>query len=200
MGTDQDGNPNANAAMLTETLRLQRRALLNRYRERVRALARDLSQSTRLTRVSAELAASIERDEAELAAYAATLNPGTEEEPYRRKLSFIWYRLGATLEGVPGSYESAEDMISDLDLLDGSLRSLKGSAVADADLALLRRQVRIFGFIGARLDVRQHRAVVRAAAAEVVERLGSRGKLAGGGDAQPAAGLACGFALVVRYR
>jgi len=46
VGSDQDGNPNANAAMLTETLRLQRRTLLTRYRERVRELARDLSQST----------------------------------------------------------------------------------------------------------------------------------------------------------
>ena len=175
VGSDQDGNPNANAAMLTETLRLQRRALLTRYRERVRALARDLSQSTRLAPVSAELAASIERDEVELAAYAATLNPGTSEEPYRRKLSFIWYRLGATLDGNAGSYAAVEDLVEDLDLIDGSLRSLKGIAVADGDLLRLRRQVRIFGFIGARLDVRQHRAIVRSAAAEVVERLGSAG-------------------------
>ena len=36
VGSDQDGNPNANAAMLSETLRLQRRTLLTRYRERVR--------------------------------------------------------------------------------------------------------------------------------------------------------------------
>ena len=62
VGSDQDGNPNANAAMLTETLRLQRRTLLTRYRERVRELARDLSQSTRLTQVSDELTASIRRD------------------------------------------------------------------------------------------------------------------------------------------
>src|SRR2546429_1316910 len=42
VGSDQDGNPNANAAMLTQTLRLQRRTLLTRYRERGRELARDL--------------------------------------------------------------------------------------------------------------------------------------------------------------
>src|ERR1700736_187630 len=71
VGSDQDGNPNANAAMLTETLRLQRRTLLTRYRERVRELARDLSQSTRLTQVSDKLRASIGRDEADLPDYAA---------------------------------------------------------------------------------------------------------------------------------
>src|ERR1700737_5190500 len=36
VGSDQDGNPNANAAMLTQTLHLQRRALLTLYPERVR--------------------------------------------------------------------------------------------------------------------------------------------------------------------
>src|SRR2546421_1670610 len=173
VGSDQDGNPNANAAMLSETLRLQRRTLLTRYRERVRELARDLSQSTRLTRVSDELADSIRRDEEELADYAETLSPGTVDEPYRRKLSFVWRRLGATLEAQPAAYASANDLAADLDLLDSSLRRHRGAAVADGDLLRLRRQVRAFGFIGARLDVRQHRAVVRAAGIEVVNRLGA---------------------------
>src|ERR1700682_683162 len=173
VGSDQDGNPNANAAMLTETLRLQRRTLLNRYRERVRELARDLSQSTRLTQVSDELTASIQRDEAELADYAETLSQGTADEPYRRKASFVWRRLGATLDGEPAAYASADDLAADLDLLDVSLRRHAGAAVADGDLLRLRRQGRAFGVIGARLDVRQHRAVVRAAAMEVVNRLGA---------------------------
>jgi phosphoenolpyruvate carboxylase len=173
VGSDQDGNPNANAAMLSQTLHLQRRTLLNLYRERVRALARDLSQSTRLTTVTGELASSIERDEAELDEYADSLSAGTREEPYRRKLSFIWRRLGATLDGEPGAYASADDLAADLDVLDVSLRRHRGAAVADGDLLRLRRQVRVFGFIGARLDVRQHRAVVRAAASEVVDRLGA---------------------------
>src|SRR5438552_10943708 len=173
VGSDQDGNPNANAAMLSETLRLQRRTLLTRYRERVRELARDLSQSTRLTRVSDELVVSIRRDEEELADYAETLSPGTADEPYRRKLSFIWRRLGATLDAESAAYASADALAAGLDLLDTRLRQHRGGAVADGDLLRLRRQVRAFGFIGARVDVRQHRAVVRAAGIEVVNRLGA---------------------------
>src|SRR5438477_829674 len=134
VGSDQDGNPNANAAMLTETLRLQRRTLLTRYRERVRELARDLSQSTRLTQVSDDLTASIARDEHELEAYGDSLSPGTQDEPYRRKLSFIWYRLGATLDAESAAYASADDLAADLDLLDTSLRQHRGVAVADGDL------------------------------------------------------------------
>lgn len=173
VGSDQDGNPNADAAMLTQTLHLQRRTLLTLYRERVRALARDLSQSTRLTTVSPELTASIQRDEEELADYAESLNAGTAEEPYRRKLSFIWQRLGATLDNGAGAYPSVDQLSADLNLLDVSLQGHHGRAVADGDLAQLRRQVRAFGFVGARLDVRQHRAVVQAAAAEVFDRLGT---------------------------
>src|SRR5437588_1562957 len=156
VGSDQDGNPNADAAMLAQTLHLQRRSLLTLYRERVRALARDLSQSTRLAGVSSELTSSIGRDEAELGEYADSLSPGTRDEPYRRKLSFIWRRLGATLDDEPGAYASADELNLDLDLLDASLRRHRGTAVADGDLLRLRRQVRVFGFIGARLDVRQH--------------------------------------------
>ena len=181
VGSDQDGNPNADAAMLTQTLHLQRRTLLTLYRERVRALARDLSQSTSLTSVSPQLTDSIQRDETELHDYAATLNPGTREEPYRRKLSFIWRRLTATLDEESGAYRSAEQLAGDLDLVDASLRGHGDRAIADGDLLRLRRQVRIFEFIGARLDVRQHRAVVRAAADEVFHRLG-----AGAGHRRPA--------------
>ncbi|TMG41958.1 MAG: phosphoenolpyruvate carboxylase, partial [Chloroflexi bacterium] len=173
VGSDQDGNPNANAAMLTQTLHLQRRTLLTLYRDRVRALARDLSQSTRLTSVSPQLTDSIQRDETDLDDYAATLNPGTREEPYRRKLSFIWRRLTAALDDERGAYRSADELAADLELIDASLRGHGDRAIADGDLLRLRRQVRVFGFIGARLDVRQHRAVVRAAADEVFQRLGA---------------------------
>ncbi len=173
VGSDQDGNPNANASMLAQTLQLQRRALLNLYRERVRALARDLSQSTRLTAISAELAASLAADESALADYAQTLSPGTRDEPYRRKLSFIWRRLGFMLEGESRGYQTVDQFQADLDLIDASLRHHQGSAVANGDLLRLRRQIQVFGFIGARLDVRQHAVVVREALTEVIERLGS---------------------------
>ena len=139
VGSDQDGNPNANATMLAQTLHLQRRSLLTLYRERVRALARDLSQSTRLAGVSSELTSSIGRDEAELGEYADSLSPGTRDEPYRRKLSFIWRRLGATLDDEPGAYASADELNADLDQLDASLRRHRGTAVADGDLLRLRR-------------------------------------------------------------
>src|SRR5713101_4158272 len=162
VGGDQDGNPNVDATVLAETLRLQRRHFLSLYRERVRALARDLSQSERLTAVNATLRASIRTDERRFPDYAATLAPGTAEEPYRRKLSFVWRRLGATLDGGSEGqlgYASADELLADLDLLDASLRAHQGEAVADGELMRLRRQVQPFRLMGARLAVPPHRHV-----------------------------------------
>jgi phosphoenolpyruvate carboxylase len=176
VGGDQDGNPNVDAAVLAETLRLQRRHFLSLYRDRVRALARDLSQSERLTAVDDALRASIRADEHRFPDYAATLAPGTAEEPYRRKLSFVWRRLGATLDGGGEGhlgYAGADELLADLDLLDASLRAHQGEAVADGDLWRLRHQVQAFGLMGARLDVRQHRHVIRGAVDEIVARLGA---------------------------
>src|SRR6202171_2426561 len=76
VGGDQGDAPNASAAVLRAPRRLRRRTLLTRYRERVRELARDLSQSTRLTQVSEELTASITRDEAERGGQGDTLSAG----------------------------------------------------------------------------------------------------------------------------
>ena len=68
--------------------------VLERYRSEVRALAAALGLSSSLTGISDELAGSIARDERELADYAAAIGTQNEGEPYRRKLSFVWRRLG----------------------------------------------------------------------------------------------------------
>ncbi|MGH2996488.1 MAG: phosphoenolpyruvate carboxylase, partial [Gaiellaceae bacterium] len=141
--------------------------------------------SSRLGGVSAELLASIGRDEAELAGYAAELAGRNLEEPYRRKLSFVWRRLGNELEeaGEPG-YRSAGELAADLELIDRSLRANRGERVADGRLAALRRRVELFGFHLAKLDVRLHARDLEeptgrvgetfAAAAVAVERHGSQ--------------------------
>lgn len=150
IGGDLDGNPASGPDTIREALARQRALVLDRYRREVRELAAALSLSSRLVGVSADLLASIERDERELGAYAAELGDRNQEEPYRRKLSFMWYRLGS------GGYPTAVDFARDLDLIDRSLRENKGGRIADGRLAALRRRLEIFGFHLAKLDVRLH--------------------------------------------
>jgi phosphoenolpyruvate carboxylase len=150
IGGDADGNPNAGPATVVEALDRARRLLLGRYRDEVRALAAELGVSSRLVDVSAELRESIARDERELPEIAAEMGDQNLDEPYRRKLSFMWRRLDAD------AYESALAFADDLAVLDGSLRANRGGRIAEGSLASLRRRVELFGFHLAKLDVRVH--------------------------------------------
>jgi phosphoenolpyruvate carboxylase len=157
IGGDLDGNPAAGPDTLDEALERARVLVLARYRDEVRELARALALSARLVPVSDELMASVARDEAELPGYLAEIGRQNEDEPYRRKLSFVWRRLGNTLDGGGESgYASASELLEDLDVLGRSLRANRGSRIADGRLATLRRRVGIFGFHLAKLDVRVH--------------------------------------------
>jgi len=147
IGGDADGNPKTTAATLTEARDRARTLLLRRYRDEVRALAAATGVSSRLTAVSDELLASIARDEAELAEYAAEIGDQNLDEPYRRKLSFVWRRL------QDGPYDGFAE---DLAIVDRSLRANRGARIADGALAALRRRVELFGFHLADVEVRVH--------------------------------------------
>jgi phosphoenolpyruvate carboxylase len=112
-----------------------------------------------LTPVSPELLASIARDEEQLGDYSTQIGAQNEGEPYRRKLSFVWWRLGND------GYASADELAADLDLIDASLRANRGSRIAEGELADLRRRVEIFGFHLARLDLRLHASEASSARA-----------------------------------
>jgi phosphoenolpyruvate carboxylase len=161
IGGDQDGNPAAGPETIVEALERARVLALSTYRDEVRELARALGISTGIVPASPELHASIARDERELPAYAAELADRNLDEPYRRKLSFVWRRLVSETEGdgEPG-YPSAGDLARDLELVDASLRANRGGRVADGRLAALRRRLEVFGFHLAKLDVRLHAAEV----------------------------------------
>jgi phosphoenolpyruvate carboxylase len=150
IGGDADGNPNAGAETIREALERARRLLRHRYRDEVRALAAEIGVSSRLTPVDDDLLASIERDERELAEYADEIGDQNRDEPYRRKLSFMWRRLDAD------AYASADDLADDLAVIARSLFANRGARIADGHLAALRRRVEIFGLHLAKLDVRTH--------------------------------------------
>jgi phosphoenolpyruvate carboxylase len=157
IGGDLDGNPAAGPETIAEALERARALVRERYRSEVRALAASLGLSTSLVGVTPELLESVARDERELAEYAAEIGNQNRDEPYRRKLSFMWRRLG------DDAYAGADALTADLAVLDRSLREHGGARIADGRLARLRRRVELFGLHVAKLDVRLH-------AAELAER------------------------------
>jgi phosphoenolpyruvate carboxylase len=150
IGGDLDGNPATGAASIREALERARALALERYRAEVRALAVELAPARSLVRVSEELEASLARDELELPGYAAEIGARNELEPYRRKLSFMWWRL------VNGGYEQPDELLDDLRVIRDSLAANGGARIADGRVARLERMVELFGFHVASLDVRLH--------------------------------------------
>ena len=181
IGGDQDGNPNVNAQTMLEALRLQRGHVLAHYRVAIEAMAQEFSQSLKHCRITPALEASLERDAALLPEYDRELGPQTAQEPYRRKLSFMWTRLGALQAmgqqehaGKSVAYASVMELLADLLLIQESLLADGERTVAEGQLATLIRAVQVFGFHFAALDVRQHSERHAAALAELLRVSGLR--------------------------
>jgi phosphoenolpyruvate carboxylase len=155
IGGDRDGNPAVGADTVLLALDRARAIALDRYRAEVRALAAALASSTTLVEVSEELAASIARDELELHELAAELGTRNEREPYRRKLTFMGWRLRNDL------YEGPAALLADIAVIRRSLEAHRGARIAAGGLAALERRVELFGFHLAKLDVRLHAREVR---------------------------------------
>src|SRR5829696_1349001 len=150
IGGDLDGNPAAGPETIAEALDRSRELALARYAALVRDLAVTIASHRALVGVSEEFDESLARDERELPAYAAEIGAQNAREPYRRKLSFMWWRL--TTEG----YAEPEDLLRDLATIRRSLAANGGRRVADGRVAAVERAVEIFGFHLAKLDVRLH--------------------------------------------
>ena len=145
-----DGNPAAGPASIAEALEEARRVALRRYRDEVRALAVEIASTRSLVRVSSSLETSLARDETELPEYAAEIGARNELEPYRRKLSFMWWRL------ENDRYESPAGLLDDVRTIRASLAANGGRRIADGRIARLESMVEIFGFHVAKLDLRLH--------------------------------------------
>ena len=169
IGGDQDGNPAVGSQTLLEALHLQRAHVLKHYRSSIEALAQEYTQSLKYCSITPVLRKSLQRDAACMADYDRELGPQTAQEPYRRKLSFIWKRLEAMLsspreagqgEGMPTddnvAYKHAGELLADLELVRESLIADGEQNVAQGELVKLIRRVQVFGFHFAALDVRQH--------------------------------------------
>lgn len=172
IGGDRDGNPFVTPAMTRETLALLREQCVRFLEGRVELLAGRLSLSERVNGSAPALTQILETGVElfpELAQQLAALNP---EEPYRRALTFMRERLRATeaLDAHAG-YTGPDALLADLRTVEQALREGGGNYTLSSDLHDVIRQVEVFGFHFATLDVRQHAKVHRAALTEIFATL-----------------------------
>ena len=159
IGGDMDGNPNAGIETIEEALDRARELARELLRRDIRVLAVSWGMSSEF--VGADPAVGDVHD----------VEPGQNaDEPYRRRLTSIWNRLGADAIEI-------DELRSELALIDSSLRAHGGERIADGALATLRRKVDVFGLHLAKLDLRLHASAIRAKHASASAALAGAARL-----------------------
>ncbi|HYD81428.1 MAG TPA: phosphoenolpyruvate carboxylase [Paucimonas sp.] len=174
IGGDRDGNPNVNAGTMQHALARQSTTILEFYLDEVHALGAELSISSILVGVSAEVQA--------LADASPDASGHRTDEPYRRALIGIYARLAATARqlgathilrqevGPAAPYATAADFTADLRTIVDSLDKHHGGVLVKPRLATLKRASEIFGFHLATLDMRQSSDVHERVLSELFAR------------------------------
>ncbi len=178
VGADMDGNPNVTPDVAVDTSLAQAARALALHSHELTGLGDALSQSSRRVPASKALEASIVADEARMPELTAELRARAKNEPYRRKASFMAARITCTREAilrarreghtreapaVGTGYANAQELLADLAVIEASLVENRGARAGLTRVRGLRRQVEVFGFHLARLDVRVPAEWVRAA-------------------------------------
>ena len=163
IGGDRDGNPFVTADATWKTLQRQSKTILDLHLQAVDELFVEYSESAKVVGRSDELLQSIRDDKTMLGKPAQVRN---DDEVYRVKLAYIYRRLQFRIHYAEDDashaelmYHSSSELLSDLHILDRSLRSHKGELQANGLLKDLIRNVETFGFHLATLDIRQHHTV-----------------------------------------
>ncbi|WCF07769.1 phosphoenolpyruvate carboxylase [Paenibacillus thiaminolyticus] len=174
IGGDRDGNPSVTAEVTWETLQMHRKLAIHKYEERLKELFRSLSFSTSIVQVSDELLQSIAADH-ENVPLKRTAFWNNEKEPYRMKLIYMFERLHNMMDestrDTSARYRDPVEFVEDLRIIDRSLRHHYADYVADTLVAKLIRQVELFGFYMAALDIRQHSKEHESAMTEILANM-----------------------------
>ncbi|WP_428841949.1 phosphoenolpyruvate carboxylase [Halobacillus naozhouensis] len=167
IGGDRDGNPNVTPELTWETLKKQRTLVLKKYDGVLVELMKRFSHSTNRVNVSDELIASVEEDESRI---PTDKKWRVKEEVYRRKFAVILERLRQVGKSETG-YPSSDDLLADLYLIQDSVKHHQPTKRELKMLRKLVRQVKLFGFHLATLDIRNHSGEHEAAITEILQKV-----------------------------
>ncbi|GAA5415688.1 phosphoenolpyruvate carboxylase [Paraliobacillus ryukyuensis] len=164
IGGDRDGNPNVTANTTLQTLKEHRALVLSKYKDSLDRLKELLSQSTKKVAVSEEIEDSIQQER-------KTLNYNgwhKEDEVYRIKLGLMLRKLEYTEQEHELGYQNAEALLNDLYMIQNSLEQHHPNKTPIKLLRKVIRQVNVFGFHLATLDIRNHSGEHETALAEIL--------------------------------
>ncbi|MFM7600514.1 MAG: phosphoenolpyruvate carboxylase [Pseudanabaena sp.] len=189
VGSDRDGNPYVTPEVTWQTACYQRNLVLNKYIKSVSHLSRLLSLSQSLSDVSQDLLDSLGDDQIHLPEIYEKYSIKFRQEPYRLKLAYVKKRLERTRDrnqklrhsGWQASemelsthgqehqlYTHISEFLAELKLIQASLIETK---LNPKPLENLIRQVDVYGFHLAHLDIRQESTQHSNTIAEIAEAL-----------------------------
>lgn len=163
IGGDRDGNPFVTPDVTTEALQMMRSASIDLLHTRLTWLAGRVSVHEKMVRPTFKLDDMLARYGAmfpERDRYLTEFNKG---EPYRHVLTLMRERLAAARDSEPNGYQSAQELLADLQTVDKALREQSLTRIANGDLRDIIRLVDVFGFNLAMLDIRENASRHRTA-------------------------------------
>ncbi|PZE19531.1 phosphoenolpyruvate carboxylase [Paenibacillus xerothermodurans] len=173
IGGDRDGNPSVTSNITWQALTLHRQLALEKYAALLREFLQHLSFSKNIVEVTQELLDSIQadREKLDLRSHEVWRN---EKEPYRIKVTYMIEKILQAANpkvSVERKYNSPEEFLSDLKIIERSLRNHFADFIVDTYLSKLIRQVELFGFHLVSLDVRQHSKEHELAMTEILAKM-----------------------------
>ncbi len=172
MGGDRDGNPNVTPDLTAIALGQMKEACLTHLERVVGELAGRVTLSALVSRESEELRQLLANSASHAPAMAEHVRERNPEEPYRQLFKLLAERVRFTRKGEEGGYHRSQELVADLRVAELALREQHAGFVAADALRDVIRQVEVFGFHFAQLDVREHADIHRHALGEILESLG----------------------------
>jgi len=160
-GWGYDANPELNAKTIRETIARHQQLVVNSYYLECQQLSELLSQSASRISITPELQARIEQYSILLSNHHTVAPARQDFMPYRVFLGHIMARLRATYDGKQNHYETAAELLHDIQLIASSLKQHRGRNAGLFNVRRLIRRIRSFGFHLVTLDIRQHADVHR---------------------------------------
>lgn len=188
IGGDRDGNPFVTAAVTRKSIRLGMQEALYEYIKRVDELRNLLSHSTAFITPTPAFSEHLEAENQRVGnQLLAGRGDQLAEEPYRRLLTIMRYKLKHALNAVEQrlhnddtagvilpetAYRDAEQFLTELKLIDASLRSHNDKVIAGGELKDLIRLVETCGFGLYQLDIRQESTIHSNTVADILRLSG----------------------------
>lgn len=168
IGGDRDGNPNVTPEITWTTLEMQQKLILKKYETSLIELMKRFSQSTERKYIDQKF---IDKVEAEEAAFLEENEKWrNKSEIYRRKFAVILKRLREKGKSSSG-YQYAEELAADLKEIKINVEKHLPKNKKLKTIRKLIRQVEMFGFHLATLDIRNHSGEHETAIHEILKKV-----------------------------